>query len=271
MYKSPVIETRNLSIGYAKGVALNTSINLQLFAGELTALLGPNGAGKSTLLRTLCGFQPATKGTILLSNRLLSNYSRRELSRTIGVVLTERTNAGGITVKEMVSLGRQPYTGFLGRLSGEDTRMVEESIEAAGIMNKSDYYVSELSDGERQKAMIAKALAQQCPVIILDEPTAFLDITSKIETMLLLKKLVSEQKKTILLSTHDLEIALQMSDKLLLMKQRQPVIFGTPETLISDGTVSAFFSSEKIQFDAETGKFGIISVCTETHNQLSYS
>jgi iron complex transport system ATP-binding protein len=257
MLEIPVIETRKLSIGYAKNAALNKAIDLQLFAGELTALLGPNGAGKSTLLKTLCGFQPATGGMILLSNRLLSDYSQRELSRTIGVVLTEKTNAGGISVKEMVSLGRQPYTGFFGRLSTEDMKIVETSIEAVGITHKSDNYVSELSDGERQKVMIAKVLAQQCPIIILDEPTAFLDITSKIETMLLLKKLVSEQKKTILLSTHDLEITLQMSDKLLLMKQNEPIISGTPETLISDGTISTFFSNEKVQFNAETGKFKV--------------
>jgi iron complex transport system ATP-binding protein len=258
MSKNPVMEARNLSIGYAKGITLNKSIDIQLFEGELTALLGPNGAGKSTLLRTLCGFQPAKEGDILLSNRMLTDYSQRELSRTVGVVLTEKTNAGGITVKEMVSLGRQPYTGFFGRLSAEDTKLVEEAMDAVGISCKADIYTSNLSDGERQKAMIAKVLAQQCPIIILDEPTAFLDITSKIETMLLLKKLSSEKKKTILFSTHDLEIALQMSDKLLLMKQNQPIIDGTPETLISDGTVSAFFSNEKVCFNAESGKFEIL-------------
>ncbi|MDR2385466.1 MAG: ABC transporter ATP-binding protein [Tannerella sp.] len=234
---------------------MNKEINLQLFEGKLTALLGPNGAGKSTLLRTLCGFQPAIEGYILLSNRLLSNYSQRELSQTVGVVLTEKTNAGGITVKEMVSLGRQPYTGFFGRLSAEDTRIVEESIEVVGISYKTNDHISRLSDGERQKAMIAKVLAQQCPIIILDEPTAFLDITSKIEIMLLLKKMASEQNKTILLSTHDLGITLQISDNLLLMKQKQSIISGIPKTLISDGTVSTFFSNEKVWFDAETGKF----------------
>jgi iron complex transport system ATP-binding protein len=258
MSKSPVMETRKLSTGYAKGIALNKSMDIQLFAGELTALLGPNGAGKSTLLRTLCGFQPAKEGDILLLNRLLADYSQRELSRTIGVVLTEKTNAGGITVKEMVSLGRQPYTGFFGRLSAGDTRIVEEAMDAAGISFKSNTYISHLSDGEHQKAMIAKVLAQQCPVIILDEPTAFLDITSKIETMLLLKKLAFEKKKTILLSTHDLETAIQMSDKLLLMKQNQPLVNGAPETLISDGTISTFFSNDKVRFHAGSGKFEIL-------------
>ena len=211
MERIPVIRTRNLSIGYVlKGGHLklvHDALDLNLYPGEVTCLLGLNGAGKSTLLRTLCGFQPSLGGEIELKGKPLASYSQGDFSRMVGVVLTEKTNAGGITVYELVSLGRHPYTGFFGQLRQDDRRIIEESLAAAGIAHKARNYVSELSDGERQKAMIAKALAQQCPIILLDEPTAFLDVTSRIETMVLLHKLAVEQQKAILLSTHDLDLA----------------------------------------------------------------
>ena len=258
MPRTPVIETSCLSIGYArKGKERNIvhdSLNLQLFAGELTSLLGLNGAGKSTLLRTICGFQPALGGEVWINGRQLSDYSHSELSRIVGVVLTEKTNAGGITVNELVSLGRHPYTGFFGRLKTEDKEIVEESLEAVGMLHKSTNYVSELSDGERQKVMIAKVLAQQCPVIILDEPTAYLDVTSRIETMSLLHHLAIEQSKAILLSTHELDLAIQISDCLWLQEKTRPMICGTPEDLILGGAFEVFFNKKGITFDTSTGK-----------------
>ena len=184
MERIPVIKTSDLSIGYIlKGgqkKRVHDALDLNLYPGEVTCLLGLNGAGKSTLLRTLCGFQPPLGGEIELMGKPLNSYSQGDFSRLVGVVLTEKTNAGGITVYELVSLGRHPYTGFFGQLRQEDRRIIEESLAAAGIAHKAYNYVSELSDGERQKAMIAKALAQQCPIILLDEPTAFLDVTSRI-------------------------------------------------------------------------------------------
>jgi iron complex transport system ATP-binding protein len=259
MSRIPIIETCDLSIGYFKSgkhkTVLNKNINIQLFTGELTALLGPNGAGKSTLLKTLCGFHPPVEGSIRIQGKTLKNMTNRELSRNIGVVLTEKTNAGGITVRELVSLGRQPYTGFFGRLDKEDEKIIDESIEAAGIMHKVNSYIAELSDGERQKVMIAKVLAQQCPLIILDEPTAFLDVTSKIETMALLKKLATDQAKAILLTTHDVEIVLQISDTLWLMKTDNQIITGSPEKLISDGSVSTFFNNDNVTFDISGKRF----------------
>jgi iron complex transport system ATP-binding protein len=258
----PVIETKGLSIGYLhKGKVrkvVHESLDLQLYPGQLTCLLGLNGAGKSTLLRTVCGFQPAVKGEVRLQGNLLSKYSAGDISRIIGVVLTEKTNAGGITVYELVSLGRHPYTGFFGRLSGQDKEIVAASIAAVGISHKSDNYVSELSDGERQKAMIAKALAQQCPVIVLDEPTAFLDVASRIGTMVLLRRLAVEQHKAILLSTHDLDLAIRMSDCLWLQERSRPVVCGTPEDLILDGEFESFFNKENIVFDRATGKLNTI-------------
>ncbi|MDR3252853.1 MAG: ABC transporter ATP-binding protein [Tannerella sp.] len=250
---NPVIEISNLKIGYPRSV-VHEAIDAQLFAGRLTSLLGLNGAGKSTLLRTVCGFQPALGGEILINGRHLKEYSQGELSRIIGVVLTEKTNAGGITVAELVALGRHPYTGFFGRLTTADRRIVDEAIEAVGMNSKADCYVSELSDGERQKVMIAKVLAQECPVILLDEPTAYLDVTSRIETISLLHRLAAGQNKAVLLSTHDLDLALQMSDCLWLLDPRRPLTVGAPEDIILNGDFELFFDREGIKFDPSTGK-----------------
>lgn len=255
---TPVIETTHLQIGYrsknGKQKVIHDDLNLTLPQGEVVCLLGLNGAGKTTLLRTLTGFQPSLGGSISLLGKPLESYSQVELSLTVGVVLTEKTNAGGITVYELVSLGRHPYTGFFGVLKKQDREVIERSLEAAGIRHKAQNYVSELSDGERQKAMIAKALAQECPVIILDEPTAFLDVTSRIETMILLRKLAREQQKTILLSTHDMDLAIQMGDRLWLLARNRSVASGTPEDLILNGAFESFFGKEGIVFDPSTGK-----------------
>lgn len=256
--QEPVIEASRLSIGYllkgGKRKVIHDDLNLRLRPGEVTCLLGLNGAGKSTLLRTLCGFQPPLSGEIRLMGKPLSSYSQSNFSLTVGVVLTEKTNAGGITVYELVSLGRHPYTGFFGQLKKTDREIIEQSLTAAGIAHKAQNYVSELSDGERQKAMIAKALAQQCPIILLDEPTAFLDVTSRIETMVLLHKLAVEQHKAILLSTHDLDLAIQMGDCLWLQEKGRPMACGTPEDLILSDAFESFFGKEGIVFDPSTGK-----------------
>jgi len=233
---------------------VHESLNLQLFAGELTGLLGLNGAGKSTLIRTLCGFQPPIKGSIKLMNKDLSDYSQSQLARITGVVLTEKTNAGGISVYELISLGRHPYTDFLGKLKGIDHHIIKESMDAVGITHKADCYVSELSDGERQKAMIAKALAQKCPIILLDEPTAFLDVTARFETMTLLRRLAIEQQKAILLSTHDLDLAIRTVDCLWLQEKGRPMICGIPEDLILNGDFETFFRKDGIVFDRLSGK-----------------
>jgi iron complex transport system ATP-binding protein len=258
MSRTPVIETSGLVMGYAqkgkKRKIIHDALQLQLFAGELTSLLGLNGAGKSTLLRTLCGFQPVLGGVIRLNGRLLSEYSQAEQSRMIGVVLTEKTNAGGITVQELVAFGRHPYTGFFGKLKSIDKQIVAESLASVGMTHKASHFVSELSDGERQKAMIAKALAQQCPIILLDEPTAFLDVTSRMETMSLLHRLAVEQQKAILLSTHDLDLAIQMSDRLWLLANKRTLECGTPEDLILCGSFETFFKKGHIAFDVSTGK-----------------
>ena len=224
MNRVPVIEAENLSIGYRDGSKarqeLYDSLTFSLYRGELTCLLGTNGAGKSTLLRTLGASQPALSGTLFLEGRSLYDYSATEISRRIGLVLTDRSLAGGLRVRELVALGRYPYTGFFGRLNRSDEKIVEYSLDRVGIKHKASDYFSELSDGERQKVMIAKALAQECPVVLLDEPTAFLDVPSRIEIISLLRELATAEKKTILFSTHDMEQALLLSDRLWLLSRQ---------------------------------------------------
>lgn len=276
--RETAVESRNLTIGYndAGGrKVVQENVNVTLYSGEVTCLLGLNGAGKSTLIRTLCGFQPPLGGEVLLRGKPLSKYTQSEFAREVGVVLTDRTNAGGITVYELVSLGRHPYTGFFGTLKPDDHKIIETSLQAAGIAHKSGSYVSDLSDGERQKAMIAKVLAQECPIIILDEPTAFLDVTARIETMVLLRKLAKEQGKAIVLSTHDIDSAIQMGDCLWLLSKGKQVRCGAPEDLIMDGTVGEFFSKENIVFDKATGKLnsstnGFIPVGVEGDFHTAY-
>lgn len=256
------LKTKDLNIGYLKGkqpeYCVMQSINLELYPGEVTSLLGLNGTGKSTLLRTLAGFQRVLSGSIFVQNKPLSRYTKKELSIIIGVVLTDHTAIGGITVYELVALGRHPYTDFFGRLNSNDHKIIEESLNQVGIIHKKDNYVAELSDGERQKAMIAKVLAQQCPIILLDEPTSFLDITSRIEIMVLLRELAKRHKKSILLSTHDLEHAITLSDRLWILGHDGKTISGVPEDLIFDGTIKNIFSKKNVIFNAQTGNFELI-------------
>ena len=243
-----------LSIGYlTKGrqKVVATGLNAALHDGELTCLLGCNGVGKSTLLRTLASFQPALGGEVVVNGTLLSALTDRQLSRQIGVVLTDKPDVQNMTAAELVAMGRTPYTGFWGVLSKEDHRVVDESIQLIGIEELSRRQVQSLSDGERQKVMIAKALAQQTPVIYLDEPTAFLDYPSKVELLQLLRRLAHEERKTIFLSTHDVEISLQLADMLWLMDGQQLHV-GTSHQLATTGVLHHFIERSGIEFDAAT-------------------
>lgn len=254
------IHINNLSIGYpgkgdVKVVASNICAGIN--SGELTCLLGANGVGKSTLLRTLSAFQPRLSGEIHIQGKDLSTYSDKQLSKVISVVLTEKCDIRNMTALELIGLGRSPYTGFWGTLSKEDKAVVDNAIELVGISNLANRMVHTLSDGERQKVMIAKALAQETPVIYLDEPTAFLDFPSKVEMMQLLHRLSRRTDKTIFLSTHDLELALQIADKIWLMDKLNGVTIGTPEDLSLDGSLSCFFARKGIVFDLDTGLFRV--------------
>ena len=250
----------NLSIGYRVKTGTHRvaeGINAAIQQGELTCLLGANGVGKSTLLRTLSAFQPALDGEIMVCNSLtthllpLTSFSDKELSRTIGVVLTEKPDIRNMSVRELVALGRSPYTGFWGTLHNEDWKIVDEAIDAVRIGVLRERMVNTLSDGERQKVMIAKALAQQTPIIFLDEPTAFLDFPSKVEMMQLLRRLAREAQKTIFLSTHDFELALQVADKLWLM-ETGGVSIGAPKELAQSGALARYVERPGITFDAQT-------------------
>ena len=258
MEKKIVIQGKDLSIGYRTGKKekiVHQHLNFQLHAGELTCLLGANGAGKSTLLRTLSASQPSLAGELHILNKPVSEYTEKERSRTIGVVLTDKTFTGGLSVYELVALGRQPHTGFFGRLTKEDRRIVEEAMENVGIAHKAKNYTAELSDGERQKVMIAKALVQECPLILLDEPTAFLDVVSRIEIMHLLHRLAIEQDKAILLSTHDIEQALVLSDKLWLLTKGEGLQYGVTEDIILSHRMDSLFPHKDIRFDYDHGVY----------------
>lgn len=249
------ITLKDLTIGYrSKGVTTTVAagINAAVEAGRLTCLIGENGIGKSTLLRTLAGFQPRLGGHIYIKGRDMEQYTPKSLAREVSVVLTTKPDVMNMTVSEIVSLGRTPYTGFWGTLHDDDKTAVKESIEAVGISHLASRMITTLSDGERQKMMIAKALAQNTPIIVLDEPTAYLDYPSKVEMMQLLLRLSRETGKTIFLSTHDLEIALQVADTLWIMTRRAPIAVGSPRGLASSGALSAFIDRAGISFEPDT-------------------
>ena len=245
---------QDLTIGYtSKGneKVVAKGLNATLNGGELTCLLGRNGIGKSTLLRTLAAFQPPLRGSILLATSPLTALTDKELSRTIGLVLTERPDVQNMTVRFLVGMGRSPYTGFWGTLSATDEAIVDEAIRMVGIESLENRQVQTLSDGERQKVMIAKALAQQTPIIYLDEPTAFLDFPSKVEMMQLLRRLARDGQKTIFLSTHDVELSLQLADRIWLMEPDMLHV-GIPHELADSGVLSKFIEQGGISFDTQS-------------------
>lgn len=255
---SVIIYTKSLSAGYRKRKSVTTvlrNVDLELHEGELVSLLGANGAGKSTLIRTICGLQPALAGRVMVGDKDVERLTPRQLSKTIALVTTERTFAGGLTVSELVGLGRHPHTGFLGRLDEHDRQIVATAIEKVGISHKSESYVAELSDGERQKVMIAKALAQEAPVIILDEPTAFLDVASRVEVLQLLHDLARNERRTILISSHDIQQSMALSDRLWIVSDSGEIVSGITEDLILADKISLLFSNRNVAFDPATGDF----------------
>ncbi len=214
-----VISLSQLSVGYSLSHPVISDINLELRSGQLACLIGENGIGKSTLLKTLTGFLPKLKGSLLLGDRDIESFSQRELARQVSIVLTQKPDVQNLTIEEIIGLGRSPYTGFFGRLRAEDRKVVDDAIATMGIEKLRGRMIQTLSDGERQKVMIAKALAQETSIILLDEPTAFLDFPSKAETFQSLQRMAHERDKLILLSTHDLELAVRFADSLLEVKK----------------------------------------------------
>lgn len=209
------ISLSHLSVGYTASQALVSDVNVELQSGQLHCLIGRNGIGKSTLLKTLTGFLPKLSGNLLLDGQGIETFTQQALARKISIVLTQKPDVQNLTVAEVIGLGRSPYTGFFGKLRVRDCAVVNDAIRSVGIEPLRHRMIQTLSDGERQKVMIAKALAQETPIILLDEPTAFLDFPSKAETFQLLRSMAHEKDKLIVLSTHDLELAVRFADCLL--------------------------------------------------------
>lgn len=267
----PILYTYKLTVGYKKGntdYPILSNLNLDLKRGTLVALIGANGIGKSTLLRTIVGNQQPLSGNVVLANIEINKLKKNQLSRLLSIVNTDHTQTGGLTVKELVSLGRHPYTGFLGILDKYDKEIVVKAMQDTGIIHKADCFIAELSDGERQKAMIAKALAQSTPIIILDEPTAFLDAASRMETMLLLHRLAHEQNKAILLSSHDMSQSMILADELWLISHDRKLQSGNTEDIVLSGAMDSVFDSPYIKFNLTHGDFSINIKTTKSINLI---
>ena len=246
------ISLQDVAIGYPARhnsrhiIGSNLWANAQ--AGTLTCIIGRNGTGKSTLLRSIARLQDRLGGDILLGGKSVDSYARDEFARQLSIVLTSRPEAQNLTVGELVSLGRTPYTGFWGRLNDEDRKAVDEALAMVGMEEMRRRRVCSLSDGECQKAMIAKSLAQSTPTILLDEPTAFLDFHGKVDLLMLLRQLAHNEGKTILLSTHDLEAALQTADRLWML-DKDGIHEGEPKALVANGAVDRYIGHEGVSVD----------------------
>jgi iron complex transport system ATP-binding protein len=261
MMTETILRTEDLSIGYTAPrqpthmVSEDLAVSLQ--RGELVCLIGPNGVGKSTLMRTIAGMHPPLAGRVLLMDDDVHKLPPYELARRLSIVLTEHANAGLLTGYELVALGRYPYTGWSGKLAPHDEAMVQWAIEAVGAAALAPRKVGELSDGERQKLMIARALAQDPVLMLLDEPTAYLDLPRRVEVMRLLRQLAHTTKRAVLLSTHDLDLALRSADRIWLMAHGGTLQTGAPEDLVLSGAFERAFHGEGVAFDMRSGSFRI--------------
>ena len=252
-----ILSTTNLSIGYTTKADTNTiasNLNLNLQSGKLIALIGANGIGKSTLLRTLTGIQKPLSGTIHLNNKNIDDYASLELAQNLSVVLTEKLPPSNLTVFELIALGRQPYTNWIGKLTDTDIEQVNQAMELTQISHLATKKHFEISDGQLQKVLVARALAQDTPFIILDEPTTHLDLLHKVALFKLLKKLSQETQKCILFSTHDIDMAIQLSDEMIIMTPEK-VVQDSPCNFIYKGSFDTIFKDDHIRFDSEKGKF----------------
>lgn len=270
-----MLKTQNLTIGYPSKIILE-NLNLHLEKGKLTALLGINGAGKSTLLRTIAGVQKPIIGNVLLNDnksyKLINKLSKKEIAKKISLVLTEQAATTRLTVKELIALGRYPHTSWNGSFDNEDQKKIDWAIEAVGMNEHAEIPIGELSDGLRQKTMIGRALAQEGDILLLDEPTAHLDLVNRSEVMLLLSQIATEFDKAILVSTHELDLILQIAHTLWLISssdnstnelnekgklQNRKLLVGLTEELVLSGELANAFVRPPLYFDREKGNFKI--------------
>lgn len=254
---STILSSSNLSIGYKSKkdqIVIAKDLNLNLGAGKLTALIGANGIGKSTLLKTLTGIQKPLSGTVFINGEDIHKMNPAALALHLSVVLTERLPPSNLSVFELVALGRQPYTNWIGTLSKIDGAKINEAMERSQITHLAYKKHYEISDGQLQKVLIARALAQDCPIIVLDEPTTHLDLLHKVALFKLLKRLTQETNKCILFSTHDIDMAIQLSDEMILMTPKS-ITQDMPCNFIANGSFNRLFNDENILFDSQKGKF----------------
>lgn len=254
-----LLQVENLITGYklsrSKILSLHNDINTSIGKGELIALLGPNGAGKSTLLKSLTAIIPVLDGNIYYNGKNLSNLSRKEVARLVAVVLTDKIDDKYLTAYDIVGTGRYPYGSFTGKLTSSDKLIIEKSFKDVGASELKNRYFHSLSDGEKQKVLLARAIAQDTPIILLDEPTAYIDSPGKVIIMNLLNDLVLKQNKSILLTTHDTELALNYATRLWLLGKENYFEDGVPVEMINSGLINNLFDREGVVFNKRNRRF----------------
>ncbi|MBN1463663.1 MAG: ABC transporter ATP-binding protein [Paludibacteraceae bacterium] len=248
-----ILSTKSLSIGYKK-TCIQQHLNLQIRTGEMICLIGPNGCGKSTLLRTLCGLQKPISGSFELKEKDFKLLTTNEKALLFAFVLTDKVSIDNMTVVDLVFTGRYPHTTWLGNRTKKDKLKVDEAIDMVHLSHKKNSFINELSDGEKQRVMIAKALAQDTALIFLDEPSSHLDLPNRVDIMLLLHRLAKETNKAIVLSTHELDLAIQTADKLWLMHENG-VETGEPDSMKIKILIEKTFASNSVEIDSTTGNF----------------
>lgn len=257
----PILYTKELTIGYQKKrntLELETNLNAKIYNGELVCLIGPNGCGKSTLMRTIAGLQKPLHGETFISEVDVKRIKPHQYAKLLSLVLTDKINVGSLSVMDIVSVGRYPYTNYFAKLSSRDHQIIEHALDSVHLTDYKYRFFHELSDGEKQRVLIAKALAQDTPLIMLDEPTAHLDLPNRVEIMNILKRLAKETNKAIFLSTHELDIALQTADTIWLMNREDNLKSGTPEDLVLSGAFERVFKSNAFLFDKHSGSFKVV-------------
>ena len=251
--RNSMITAKQLEIGY-QGQIVGSTVDFELEQGGLCAIIGANGIGKSTLLRTMASLQPRLKGELFLNGKKLEEFTQNELAKQLSVVLTESLATKNLSVEELITLGRQPFTNWLGKLAEDDLKAITESLTTLHLDNLKDKKCFELSDGQLQRTLIARAVAQDTPLILLDEPTTHLDLHHKVQILKLLKTLVSVHNKTIVFTSHEIELALQLCDYILILNGKENP-FGKPNELIEGKHLEQLFPSDFVQFDKKSATF----------------